>query len=291
MGQASMCDILADADDHSERRTERVMLEIPIRVMCFGGSSGKFSEDTHTTMVNQHGALIALRHPVAPDQTLRIVNLENFREADFRVVGKARADSGGVAQWGVECLERDRTLWEVEFSPAMEVKSEKAGALLECEECHGQAFFVLSLTEVDMLESSGRLERLCQPCSQLTSWVYADVNRRPTAAADLQTAAAPPQPAKWDGKSERRLHRRIALKLPALVQNHKGEEEIAKTENISKGGLAICLGMDLAVGDLVTVVCPYTVGSESLGQKAEIRRREVLYAGTKWFYGLRYLPK
>ncbi len=282
---------LVEADGDSVRRTERVMLEIPIRVMCFGGSAGTFSEDTHTTMVNKHGALIALSHPVAPDETLRIVNLENFREADFRVVGKARADSGGTAQWGVECLERDRTLWEVDFSPPLDAHSEKAGALLECEECRGQVFFALSLTEVDMLESTGRLERLCQPCSQLTSWVYADVNRRPKVIPGSQSAAAPPQPAKWDGKSDRRLHKRIALKLPALVRNHKSEEEIAKTENISKGGLGICLGMDLAVGDLVTVVCPYTVGSEHLGQKAEIRRREVLYAGAKWFYGLRYLPK
>ncbi len=281
----------AQAEVHSERRTERVMLKIPIRVMSFGGTAGTFSEDTHTTMVNKHGALIALNHSVAPDQTLRIVNLENFREADFRVVGKARADTGETAQWGVECLERDRTLWEVDFAPALEVKSEKAGALLECEECRGQAFFVLSLTEVDMLESSGRMERLCQPCSQLTSWVYADVNRRPKVSPESQSPAAPTLPAKWDGKSERRIHKRIALKLPTLVQNCKGEEEIAKTENVSKGGLGVCLGMELAVGDLVTVVCPYTLGSETLGQKAEVRRREVLYAGTKWFYGLRYLPK
>ncbi len=265
------------------------MLEIPIRVMSFGGSAGTFSEDTHTTIVNKHGALIALHHPVAPDETLRIVNLENLREADFRVVGKARADCGGKAQWGVECLEQDRTLWEVEFPPALDDQSEKAGALLECEECRAKVFFVLSLTEVDMLESAGRIERLCQPCSQLTSWVYADVTRRPKSVPDAPVALPPP--AKWDGKSERRLHKRVALKLPTLVRNCRGEEEIAKSENISKGGLGICLGMDLAVGDLVTVVCPYTVGSEPLGQKAEVRRREALYAGTKWFYGLRYLPK
>ena len=28
------------------RRSERVMLEIPIRVICFGGSGGDFSEDS-----------------------------------------------------------------------------------------------------------------------------------------------------------------------------------------------------------------------------------------------------
>jgi hypothetical protein len=63
-----------------------------------------------------------------------------------------------------------------------------------------------------------------------------------------------------------------------------------KSENISKGGLGVCLAMDLAVGELVSVVCPYTAGGEHLWQKAEVRRCETLYAGQTCFYGLRYLP-
>src|SRR6266581_4762144 len=100
--------------------------------------------------------------------------------------------------------------------------------------------------------------------------------------------AALQPPAKWDGKTERRLQKRVALKLPALVRNHKGVQEIGRTEDISKGGLGLCLGMELGLGEQVTVVCPYSANGQTIEQKAEVRRRMVLYVGKKSFYGLRY---
>jgi hypothetical protein len=100
------------------RRTERIVLEIPIRVVSYGGSAGKFSEDTRTLMVNRDGDLIPLHHHLVPDEFIRITNLTNLREADFRVVGLARQESREDAQWGVKCLETDRCLWEIDFPPS-----------------------------------------------------------------------------------------------------------------------------------------------------------------------------
>ena len=74
-----------------------------------------------------------------------------------------------------------------------------------------------------------------------------------------------------------------------MVRNHRGEQQVVKTENISKGGLAVCLPMRLDVGEIVTVVCPYTAGGQNLEQRAEVRRRSDFVAGQKWLYGLRYL--
>ena len=70
-----------------KRNTERILLTIPIRVSAFGGSDGGFSEETYTVEINRDGARIALKHRVEPGDTLRIANMENLREADFRVVG------------------------------------------------------------------------------------------------------------------------------------------------------------------------------------------------------------
>lgn len=145
------------------------MLEIPIRVLCFGGSTGDFTEDTHTVFVNRDGALIVLKHRVAPDETLRIINLETLREADFRVVGSARLERGEDTGWGVECLDKQRTLWDIDFPPPLCTGSEKAGALVDCQAYKKQAFRVLTLTEVDVLDSVGRLEQLCDACGELSS--------------------------------------------------------------------------------------------------------------------------
>ncbi|MBZ5543848.1 MAG: PilZ domain-containing protein [Acidobacteriia bacterium] len=276
-----------------QRRTERVKLSIPIRVMCFGGSAGDFVENTITIMVNRDGALIALVHRVAADDTLRIVNLENFREADFRVVGETRLESAEFSGWGVECLEKERTLWDIDFPPPLDPGGSSAGALLECLGCGKQGLLVLSLVEFDLLESAGTLQKLCDKCGQLSTWTYADVTRRPKQMPPVQAPAAAqppvsPRVGKWDGTIERRVFKRMAVKLRALVRNSKGQQEIVKTENLSKGGLALCLKMELALGEFVTVICPYSGGVEEFERKAEVRYRASHFAGQNWFYGLRY---
>jgi PilZ domain len=271
------------------RTTERLLLEIPIRVLCFGGSLGDFSEDTRTIFINRDGALIVLKHPVAPDETVRIINLENLREADFRMVGSARLELGEVTQWGVECLDKQRTLWDIDFPPPLGAGSEKAGALLECQGCKKQALRVLTLTEVDVLDAVGKLEQLCDSCGELASWEYADMTRRSKEVPGSGETSLAQPPVKWDGKKERRLHKRVALKLPVLVRTDKGQRELGKTEDVSKGGFAMILGMMLSVGDLVTAVCPYTEGGHNIEQKSEVRRRVILYAGEKWLYGFRYV--
>jgi hypothetical protein len=275
----------------AQRRTERVKLSIPIRVMCFGGSAGDFVEDTHTILVNRDGALIALKHRVAPDETIRIINLENFREGDFRVVGEMRLESPEYSGWGVECLERERTLWDIDFPPPLDPAGSNAGALLECLGCNKQGFLVLSLIEVDLLESAGVLEKLCQHCGQLSTWTYADLTRRPKDVHVPMQPPVKPQVGKWNGKIERRIYKRMGVKLRTLIRNARGEEEITKTENLSKGGLAIILKMRLSLGEFVTVICPYTGSGQEFEQKAEVRYRAPHVAGVNWFYGLRYYAK
>ena len=272
------------------RGTERVMLEIPIRVMCFASGGRGFTEDTRTVQVNQAGARIALRHRVTSGDEIRIINLANLQEADFRVVGPLRLEVGDVSEWGVECLEKDRNVWGIDFPSPLDSTSAQAGALLQCQGCKREVFQVLTLVEVDVLESTGWVQRLCEQCEQFSSWGHADVIRRPQTPSPETAASLPPSPVEpWEGKAERRAHKRVAVKLPVLVRNHAGEQEVSKSENISKGGLAVCLHLRLAVGEILTIACPYTEGDQNLQQKGEVRRRVSVTADRKWLYGLRYI--
>jgi hypothetical protein len=274
-----------------KRNTERILLKFPIRVTAFGGSAGDFSEETYTVEINRAGARIALQHPVAPNDTIRIVNLENLREADFRVIGPSRLVAAGLADWGVECLEADRNLWDIKFSPPLETRDNPAGALLKCGDCGAQSFCTLRDWEFGILES-GPLQRFCQNCGGPTTWHYADVNHhvgdvRPPESPPVPVATSPPvPPGTWE---RQRAHKRLALKLPVLVRDPQGEQEISKTENISKGGLAVSLGLKLEVGDVVTVCCPYTAGGQNLEQKAEVRNRVTFFIGERWIYGMCYI--
>jgi hypothetical protein len=283
----------------TERRgTERLLLPVPIRVIAFGTDGASFTEDTNTVEVNRAGARILLKRRVASGDTLRIINLESFSEADFRVVGPIRLDSGEVAEWGVECAEPGRNIWGIEFAAPIAAENRQAGALLLCQGCGRQVLCVLTLMEVEILNSNGGLQRLCDQCGQFSSWTYADVERRPQPPPPTEPAVSPPpaepavillQAQEPRGGIERRAHKRLPLKLPVVVRTLKGEREFAKTENISKGGLAVCLSLKLAMGEIVRVVCPYTEGGQNLEQRAEVRRRVTFFEGTRWLYGMRYV--
>ena len=269
------------------RRTERLMLSVPIRVLDFGSSNGAFSEDTHTVEVNRAGARIALKHRVVSDDTLRIVNLENFREADFRVVGATRLAAEEGREWGVECLDEGRNIWGIDFPPPLLSSDSQASALLRCRGCGKQRLTVLSFMEVDILESTGVIQQPCKDCAQFSSWSYAE---HPQPAGDRPPSPqAPPPVEEWDKKTDRRAHKRLPLKMPILVRNQKGEQEISKTENVSKGGFSVCLALNLAVGELVKAVCPYTYGSTGMEQRAEVRNRKPFTARDRWLYGCRYV--
>ena len=273
-----------------ERRgTERLALRIPIRVIGFATADGDFTENTETLVVNQGGARITLKHHVAADDTVRIVNLDSHAEAEFRVVGLTRLKGGEVSEWGVECTEKDHNVWGVELSPPLAREGKDAGALLECRACHSQGFWPLTLMEVEVLDTTGEINRSCSKCDRTTYWVYADVGRRPREFSDAEPVAPKPREAEIHKFVERRKFKRMMLKLPIFVRNQEGEEEVSKTDNVSKGGVAVPLAMDLKIGEIVNVECPHTTEVPDILQKAEVRYRGTFPFDGRRLYGLMYI--
>ena len=76
--------------DVSKRRTDRVLISLPVSVSGTDASGTSFSEDTTTVTVSQHGAAIALNVALAPGQeiTLRRQRTRVTREAECHVVGQ-----------------------------------------------------------------------------------------------------------------------------------------------------------------------------------------------------------
>ncbi len=276
-----------------KRNTERILLTIPIRVTAFGGSEGGFSEATYTVEVNQDGARIALKHQVEPGDTIRIVNLENLREADFRVVGPRSVEEGGITDWGVVCLEANRNLWDIKFSAPLKAHANEAGALLTCETCGAQSFCSLRDWEIESLEA-GSLQKFCENCGSPTNWHYAN---RHGGIEEGRPPEPPPQPETITAKlppgtfAHKRAHKRLAMKLSILVRDKNGAEEVSKTECLSKGGLAVSLALKLEVGDVISVYCPYCEAGQNFEQKAEVRSRLTFFQGERWIYGLRYVVR
>jgi hypothetical protein len=103
--------------DPSRRRSQRVILTMAVTVRTEGGpKDASFEEETHTVVVNSHGALILLRGKVAKGQTLRLTNRATKEEQLCRVATIAPA-SGGKPQVGVEFLKPSPDFWRISFPP------------------------------------------------------------------------------------------------------------------------------------------------------------------------------
>jgi hypothetical protein len=266
------------------RRSERILLTVPIAVMGFDSEGKEFTEQSHTVVLNEAGARIALQHGLVPETTIRILNLETFVEAEFRVVGAIRGE-GNLVEWGVECIHAGLHFWDLEFPPADMADRDQYCALLECSSCRRRYFWPLTEMEAEVLESTQRIQYFCKVCGWLTFWSFADpsLRRKFSRAVPAVTLPSPEQ------ASERRESRRVVLRLPVRVRNVRGEEETSHTENASASGFAAWFAITLSLGETVAATCPYYANRINDERKALVRRAATPSPSGYQLFGFEYL--
>lgn len=99
------------------RRSQRVILSHPILVRTVDApKDAAFEEETHTLVLNMHGALIVLAGKVEKGQKLRLKNHATNAEQICRVANLG-TKSGDKAQVGVEFLSPSPDFWHISFPP------------------------------------------------------------------------------------------------------------------------------------------------------------------------------
>lgn len=99
-----------------QRRSERVLIDVPVVVRGESTENLAFEEETFTVTVNAHGALLMLASPVALGQHVRLINQTSHEEHDARVAYKG-ADHAGLSQVGVEFAQACPGFWPVSPAP------------------------------------------------------------------------------------------------------------------------------------------------------------------------------
>jgi len=99
----------------NRRRSQRVILNVPITISG-DGTSGNFSEQTKTMVVNAHGALIMLSAKVSQGQTLELKSPTNPESQSCKVVYIGPTVQGQT-QVGVEFSKPAPHFWHVAFPP------------------------------------------------------------------------------------------------------------------------------------------------------------------------------
>ena len=95
------------------RRSQRVMMSLPLTVSG-ESADGPFSEETHTIVVNAHGALITLAAKISNQQMLRLKSPLHSEEQICRVTYMGPVTAGRT-QLGVEFVEPAPQFWQITF--------------------------------------------------------------------------------------------------------------------------------------------------------------------------------
>jgi len=270
---------------HEKRRSDRVMLTIPLTLKGEDAKGVRFVADARTIILNRHGASIWTTQPLRGGQIIRVVNLLGRLEGNFRVVGPISPLTEKGGEWGVEYTDGKENIWGIQFPPSAEKSESKA--LLECRKCHSVALMQLSLVEVEVLETSGIISRPCVNCEVITPWGIAEKQVAMSSPPE-ETGMTDEVQQRVTGVFDQRRHRRIALQLPVLLRDYYGGGEITKTENISKGGFCFITEKTYHVGEGVVVVCPYDPGGLNIEVRARVIRVREIEGSNRKFYGVRY---
>ncbi|HEX4546728.1 MAG TPA: PilZ domain-containing protein [Candidatus Acidoferrum sp.] len=100
----------------NRRRSQRVLMKLPVRVTVQAGVASLSEEDSHTLAISAHGALFVLAAPVHRGQRLTLSNLQTTEALECVVVHIDKFP-GEQIQVGVEFMLPDPTFWRVAFPP------------------------------------------------------------------------------------------------------------------------------------------------------------------------------
>jgi hypothetical protein len=253
-----------------ERKSERALLRIPIRVEGKDALGNAFDETTSTLVVNRFGGLIIAAHPLEPGSVIKITNLKNRASCSFQVVTRASRSLSGTPEWGVKSLEPDVEIWGVYFPTRAEEppQADLIHVLLECQKCFSREMAALTVQQYRKLLVQSSLTRPCPKCSAMSDWKLGFVEVELDEVSPSLPVGAASESTPRNGIEQRR-DKRLVVKLPLRVRLPDGQEETSTTENISKSGLCFACSLEMQIGDMLYV----SVGLDRPGQGPDIPAR------------------
>ena|ERR1700761_2392074 len=102
--------------NQARRRSQRVLMQVRVRVRGIDAQGKPFDEETDTLAINAHGALIPLKARITSGSKLKMMHKMTEEEQECNVVflGPVRDEK---AEIGLEFSAPRPTFWRVSFPP------------------------------------------------------------------------------------------------------------------------------------------------------------------------------
>jgi PilZ domain-containing protein len=99
----------------NRKKSQRVAMQIDVRVSGYNGEGGQFTEDTYTLMISPLGCSVVLRTPVRRGQSLVLFHAQTNRRAECMVAN--REARGTEWQIGLAFIVPNQPFWPIDFPP------------------------------------------------------------------------------------------------------------------------------------------------------------------------------
>ena len=252
----------------NRRRSDRISVSLPIHIRGADANNKRVNEPSRTVEVGRTGTKFSLKAALKPNQKITIGNIRRETEANFRVVGKVSGPESKLVYWGAECLDSSANFWGISFPPPEEGDEAAGRILLECGTCTTQELSYLSDLETEVFSLTTRVVRECKPCAVWTEWFKPKPGTEagtPGTGADAAESGKAGEAASPTSKPKaNRASRRLSLKMSACILTREGKEEVVKTINISKGGLAVQSRTEYPKDAMLKVAFPYHAGGGNI---------------------------
>ena len=271
------------------RRSDRVLIKIPIEVSGEDVEGNSFKELAHTMVINRNGASFVFPKAIMPGQEIMVKNVQTAQSCRFRACRGSKDLPGGLREWAIECLDPAPNFWRISFPDFPEKISpveETSACLLECVVCHYREMTRVTMSEYRATVDKSSLGRNCIWCGKQTEWKFAVIedNAEATSSQDVQDWEAAVSLA--SGVELRREERRI-VQLPILIRHDDGRAESTTTEDVSKSGIRCCASMSLKVGERAIVVLASGEGPGEGKFRAQIMWRREIDEDKGFLYGMK----
>ena len=230
------------ASSAAQRRSDRVSLTLLLEASGKDVNDQEFTLPARTMQINRTGAVILLERDLRADQRIEIRRLapsEAHRHTQIRIVGQFGLQKEGFV-YGVEILDPQSDIWNIEFPPIAESEEAVARMLLECTYCRSREVVYLNELELRGFETTRGIARLCKTCGVPSTWTQAPhENEKKLASRGARgrrnqdgVDEIPP-----GGEQRERQRLRMKTRLTACIRQTNTDDELAVCEDISPVGM------------------------------------------------------
>jgi hypothetical protein len=272
------------------RRSERILISLPISVSGKVEKTQKFFKEGRTLVVSRYGATIAVDLDFRAGQNIIIQCVNGNEQAEAQVVEKIKDQPQGHI-YGIKLLEPAVALWGITFPPFVESQKAVVRVLLRCITC--QQIEVAYLNEFDTKNFVAHcsLARFCSICRNWTTWNRPYGEMLPASSFPLrpesqgQNSGAELEPDDHDKRS----HGRIRLEAVGCIRHPPLGDEIVLVLDLAPGGVRFCSSSNYAEGSQVELATPYSSKAPNIFAPARIVSYKKCPENAHTEYGVAYI--